>query len=136
MAEQTASELRSAGGENSRFLAPLQVYLISLTSAFYLLRGLIEFPEIGWKNELLLTVAIGLVVLPLLASLASSQVRWRNAALFGLSLLGLAVNMSLLVVLWSGFSAVAIITVAISLLYAATCALAMTAARLDKRACR
>lgn len=97
-----------------------QTWVLSLTAALYLFRGMLEFPVTGWQPQVLLTVVIGVGVLPVLAAVASSTTTRRGRAVIaGFSLLGMIVNAVLLVLLWDGFTPVSLITLAIILAYAA-----------------
>ena len=95
-----------------------QVWALSFLAALYLLRGMLEFPSIGWQPQTILTVLIGLGVLPFLAALASAEPTWRRPAIIGLCLLGFVVNVVLLLVLWNGLTVVAALTLLIAVLYA------------------
>ncbi|AXJ96122.1 MULTISPECIES: hypothetical protein [unclassified Sphingomonas] len=100
-----------------------QVYLLSLTATLYLLRGMLELPDGGWRFEVALTAGVGVGVLPVLAALAAVDVTWGRWLVVALSALGAIVNAVLLVRLWQGFSMVAYITMLIIVLYAAVVAL-------------
>jgi hypothetical protein len=95
-----------------------QVWALSFLAALYLLRGMLEFPSIGWQPQTILTVLIGLGVLPFLAALSSAAPTWRRPAIIGLCLLGFVVNVVLLLVLWNGLTMVAALTLLIAVLYA------------------
>jgi hypothetical protein len=96
-----------------------QVWALALLAALYLFRGLLEFPSTGWRPQTLLTVAVGLGVLPALATLATASPAWRRPVLAGLCLLGAAINAGLLVALRTGLTPVALLTLLIVGLYAA-----------------
>lgn len=103
----------------------LEVYLLSLTAALYLLRGMLEFPETGWRFEVRLTVAIGVGLLPALAAVAATDTNWGRWSIVALSALGCLINVALVIRLWRGFTAVATLTMAIAVLYLAAMALAL-----------
>jgi asparagine N-glycosylation enzyme membrane subunit Stt3 len=96
-----------------------QVWALTFLAALYLLRGLLEFPAIGWAPQTVLTVVIGLGVLPALAALAATSPPWRRAVLVGLCLAGSVINAALLVVLWNGLTWIAALTLLIVVLYGA-----------------
>jgi hypothetical protein len=97
----------------------LQVWALALLAALYLFRGLLEYPSTGWGPTTLLTVGIGLGVLPALAAVAASSPPWRRPLLAGFCLLGAVINAGLLLALWAGFTPVAGLTLLIVGLYAA-----------------
>lgn len=101
------------------------VYLLSLTGALYLLRGMIEFPQTGWRPEVKLTVGVGVVLLPLLAALAASAVPWGRWIIIAMGAAGALVNGVLLVRLWRGVTAVSLLTILIVLIYAAVVLVAL-----------
>lgn len=104
----------------------LTVYLLALLSALYLLRGMMEIGATGWRGAAALTVVIGVGVLPALAAIATldrEAWRWLVAAA---AALGLLVNVGLMIKLWTGFTPVARITMAISLIYVAVLILQFT----------
>lgn len=103
----------------------IEVYLLSLTAALYLLRGMLEFPATGWRFEVRLTVAIGVGLLPALAGVAAAGTGWGQWLIAGLGVLGCLVNVTLLIRLWDGFTAVAAVTIAIALLYLAIVVVAL-----------
>lgn len=103
----------------------LETYLLALTAALYLLRGMIEFPAVGWGAEVKATVAVGVGVLPALAGLASASVPWGEWTIAALSTVGLAINAILLVRLWKGLTPVAVLTMLIIAAYAGIIALAV-----------
>jgi hypothetical protein len=104
----------------------IQCFLLALLGALYLLRGMLEFPTTGWRREVVLTVVVGVGVLPLLAGIAASGITWRETLIGGLSLIGLAVNGFLLVRLWSGLSAPAFLTMIICAGYLAIVGISLT----------
>jgi hypothetical protein len=95
----------------------LQTYLLALLAALYLFRGMLEFPVIGWRPELRLSVGIGLGLLPVLAALSASHTVWGQWAIGILSVIGIVVNSALLVRLWSGLTNVAATTIVICVGY-------------------
>lgn len=95
-----------------------QVWALASLAALYLFRGMLEFPATGWRPQTVLTVVVGLGLLPALAALSAATPSWRRPTIIGLCSLGLLVNAVLLVVLWQGLSAVAALTVLIAVLYA------------------
>ena len=101
------------------FQRVFQVWALSLLAALYLLRGLLEFPSTGWQPQTILTVVVGLGVLPALAALAVATPPWRRPVLAGLCVLGCLINAVLLVVLWNGLTPIALLTLLIVVLYAA-----------------
>jgi hypothetical protein len=103
---------------SSRSERVFQVWAISFLAALYLLRGMLEFPSIGWQPQTVLTVLVGLGVLPFLAALASTTPTWRRPVIIGLCLLGFVVNMVLIIVLWNGLTVIATLTLLIAVLYA------------------
>lgn len=102
-----------------------EVYLLSLTAALYLLRGMLEFPATGWRFEVRLTVAIGVGLLPALAGVAAADIVWGRWLIVALSTLGFLVNVALLIRLWRGFTAIAAVTIVIVLLYFAIVTVAL-----------
>jgi len=99
------------------FVQVLTVYLLALLAALYLLRGMMEIGDTGWKGEALLTVGVGVGVLPALAAVAvlgSDTGRWIICAAAGG---GALVNGGLMVRLWKGFTPVANITLVIVAVY-------------------
>lgn len=62
-------------------------------------------------------MAAGLGLLPVLAALATATPPWRRPTIAGLCGLGSVVNVVLLIVLWHGFTLVALVTLLIVLLY-------------------
>lgn len=103
----------------------VSVYLLSLTGALYLLRGMLEFPAIGWRFEVRLTVAIGVGLLPALAALAAADTNWGRWIIVALSALGCLVNVVLLIRLWQGLTVVATLTMVIAVLYLAAVIVAL-----------
>ena len=101
------------------FQRVFRVWALSLLAALYLLRGLLEFPSIGWLPQTILTVVVGLGVLPALAALAVATPPWRRPILAGLCVLGCLINMVLFAVLWNGLTPIALLTLLIVVLYAA-----------------
>jgi hypothetical protein len=99
------------------FQRVFQVWALSFLAALYLFRGMLEFPSTGWRPETILTVAIGLGLLPVLAAVAAATPPWRRLTIAGLCGLGSVVNAALLIVLWHGFTLVASVTLLIVLLY-------------------
>jgi hypothetical protein len=99
-----------------------QIWALSLLSGLYLFRGMLEFPFTGWQPQTILTVVIGLGLLPALAGLATTNVLWRRPAIAGLCVLGFTINGVLLVLLWKGLTPIAALTLLIMLLYAAAAA--------------
>jgi hypothetical protein len=95
-----------------------QVWALSLLAALYLLRGMLEFPSTGWQPQTVLTVVVGLGLLPALAALAVTTPSWRRPTITGLCLLGLVINAVLLIVLWNGLTLIASLTLLIVVLYA------------------
>ncbi|MDB6082833.1 MAG: hypothetical protein JWN43_714 [Gammaproteobacteria bacterium] len=104
------------GSSNSRQL--FQVWAISLLAALYLFRGMLEFPSTGWQPQTILTVVVGLGLLPALAALAATSFSWRRSTITGLCALGSVINASLLVALWGGRTLIASLTLLIVVLYA------------------
>lgn len=100
------------------FQRVFQVWAIALLAALYLLRGMLEFPSTGWQPQTVLTVLVGLGVLPFLAALASTTPTWRRPVIIGLCLLGLVINAVFVIVLWSGLTVIASLTLLIVVLYA------------------
>lgn len=96
-----------------------QVWGLSLLAALYLLRGMLEFPSTGWQPQTVLTVLVGLGLLPALAALAAAAPSWRRPVITALCVLGVTINAVLLVALWHGFTPVAAITLLIVVLYGA-----------------
>lgn len=94
------------------------MWAISLLAALYLLRGMLEFPSTGWQPQTVLTVLVGLGVLPFLAALASTTLTWRRPVIIGLCLLGLVINAVLAKALWNGLTVIASLTLLIAVLYA------------------
>lgn len=95
------------------------VYLLALLSALYLLRGMMEIGATGWRGAAVLTVAVGVGILPALAAAATFDgVVWRWIVAVAAAL-GVLVNAGLMIKLWTGFTRVACLTSAISLIYAA-----------------
>ncbi|HEY2659601.1 MAG TPA: hypothetical protein VGI79_07750 [Caulobacteraceae bacterium] len=95
-----------------------QVWALALLAALYLLRGMLEFPSTGWRPQTLLTVAIGLGLLPALTALAAATPSWRRLTLIGLCGLGLIINGAWFAELWQGLTPVATLTLLIVVLYA------------------
>jgi len=94
------------------------VWALSFLAALYLFRGMLEFPSIGWQPQTILTVVIGLGLLPALAALAAATSSWRRPIILGLCVLGLIVNAVLAIALWEGLTLIASVTLLIIVLYA------------------
>jgi hypothetical protein len=103
---------------SSDFNRPFQVWALSLLAALYLFRGMLEFPSTGWQPQTILTVIIGLGLLPALAALASASPTWRRPTIAGLCVLGLVINASLVVALWNGLTLIALLSLLIVVIYA------------------
>jgi hypothetical protein len=101
------------------FQRVFEVWALSLMAALYLFRGMLEFPSTGWQFQTVLTVLIGLGLLPSLAALGSTTLAWRRPAITGLCLLGAVINAVLVIVLWNGLTEIASLTLLIVVLYAA-----------------
>jgi hypothetical protein len=99
---------------SSDFERLFQVWALSLLAALYLFRGMLEFPSTGWQPQTILTVVVGLGLLPALAELAAAPFSWRRPAIIGLCALGLVINASLLVALWNGPTPIAALTLLIA----------------------
>lgn len=95
----------------------LTVYLFALLSALYLLRGMVEIRDTGWRGAAALTVAVGVGVLPALAALAVFDGDISRWILTIAAAVGVMANGLLMVRLWTGFTAVARLTIAIISLY-------------------
>jgi len=100
------------------FRRVFRVWALSLLAALYLLRGMLELPSTGWQPQTVLTVLVGLGLLPALAALAATTLSWRRPTITGLCLLGLAINAALVVALWKGVTLIASLTFLIMALYA------------------
>ena len=103
---------------SSDFQRLFQVWALSLLAALYLFRGMLEFPSTGWQPQTILTVVVGLGLLPTLAALAATTFSWRRSTITGLCALGSVVNASLLVALWNGLTPIASLTMLIVVFYA------------------
>jgi hypothetical protein len=103
---------------SSDFQRLFQVWALSLLAALYLFRGMLEFPSTGWRPQTILTVVVGLVLLPTLATLAATTFSWRRSTITALCALGSVINASLLVALWNGLTLIASLTLLIVALYA------------------
>jgi hypothetical protein len=79
---------------------------------------MLEFPSTGWQPQTILTVVVGLGLLPALAALAATTFSWRRSTITGLCALGSVINASLLVALWNGPTLIASLTLLIVILYA------------------
>jgi hypothetical protein len=93
-------------------------WALSLLAALYLFRGMLEFPSTGWQPQTILTVVVGLGLLPALAALAAATSSWRRPIIVGLCVLGLIINALLAIALWKGLTPIASITLLIIILYA------------------
>jgi hypothetical protein len=102
-----------------------EVYLLALTAALYVLRGMLELPAVGWRTEVKATAAIGVIVLPALAGLAASPMSFGPLVIASLSVVGFAINAVLLVRLWQGLTPVAVLTMLIITAYASIVALTL-----------
>jgi hypothetical protein len=100
------------------FRRVFQVWALSLLAGLYLLRGMLEFPSTGWQPQTVLTVLVGLGLLPALAALLATTLSWRRPTVTGLCLLGLAINAALVVVLRKGVTLIPSLTFPIMALYA------------------
>ncbi|HEY2403843.1 MAG TPA: hypothetical protein VGI23_26055, partial [Steroidobacteraceae bacterium] len=94
-----------------------QVWALSLLAALYLFRGILEFPSTGWRPQTILTSAVGLGLLPVIAALAAAPFSWRQWVITVLCVLGLVINAALVVVLWNGFTQIVSLTLLIVVLY-------------------
>jgi hypothetical protein len=103
---------------SSDFQRLFQVWALSLLAALYLFRGMLEFPSTGWQPQTILTVVVGLGLLPALAAIAATTFSWRRPTIIGLCALGSVINVSLLVALWNGLTLIASLTLLIVVLYA------------------
>jgi hypothetical protein len=103
---------------SSNFQRMFPVWALSFLAALYLFRGMLEFPSIGWQPQTILTVVIGLGLLPALAALAAATSSWRRPIILGLCVLGLIVNAVLAIALWEGLTLIASVTLLIIVLYA------------------
>ena len=75
-------------------------------------------PSTGWQSQTVLTVVVGLGLLPVLAALAVTTPSWRRTTITGLCLLGVVINAVLVIVLWNGLTLIASLTLLIVVLYA------------------
>src|SRR6266481_3309443 len=68
---------------SSDFQRLFQVWALSLLAALYLFRGMLEFPSTGWQPQTILTVVVGLGLLPTLAALAATTFSLRRGTITG-----------------------------------------------------
>ncbi|GEM_PF-1567663 len=98
-------------------MVAIQVYLLSLIAALYLFRAMLEFGQLGWGVPVILNVVVGVVILPVVAAIASMQTSWGSLLVIAVCVVAFLVNGAFLVRLWQGPSPAALTTIAIMLAY-------------------
>jgi hypothetical protein len=115
--QRYCAQLRSSDLSGADVGRVFQVWALSLLAALYLFRGILEFPSTGWRPQTILTSAVGLGLLPVIAALAAAPFSWRQWVITVLCVLGLVINAALVVVLWNGFTQIVSLTLLIVVLY-------------------